>query len=71
MGDTSASRCTAQTRFRPARYASNHTVRCELEAGHDDMHLWRKDGRSVFWDGPAKPVEDNTRLRFGTWLEDK
>lgn len=67
MGDT----CPAQTRFRPAKYDSNHTVTCQKPAGHDGGHEWKRDARTVIWHGEAKKVEDNTRLRFGRWLEDK
>lgn len=64
-------RCPAQTRFRPSRYAENHTVSCQLDVGHEGLHQWERDSRTVMWGGEARPVEDNTRLRFGAWLEAK
>lgn len=67
MGDT----CPAQTRFKPTRYSENHTVTCQLPEGHEGLHSWKRDAREVMWGGEAKPVEDNTRLRFGRWLEAK
>jgi hypothetical protein len=67
MGDT----CAAQTKFRPSKHDCNHTVRCQLEAGHEGMHQWNRDARTVYWAGPAVPAEDNTRFRFGRWLEER
>lgn len=61
-------RCPGETRFKPTRYDSNHTVRCQKDAGHDGMHAWRKDSREVSWCGEARKVEDNTRFRFGLGL---
>lgn len=66
MGDT----CAARTRFRPIKHAETHTVRCQKDAGHDGMHEFKKDARTVYWSGDGEPL-DNTRFRFGRWLEQK
>jgi hypothetical protein len=63
-------RCGAYTRFRPTRYDSHHTVQCQKDAGHDGMHEWQKDARTVYWAGPAVRTDETTRLRFGRWVED-
>lgn len=50
-------------------YGSSHTVRCELESGHDGLHRWHEEGTDgkhwKAWDGPARIQEDNTRWRWG------
>lgn len=62
-------RCPGETRFKPLKYESNHTVRCQKDDGHDGMHEWHSEGvRTVYWAGDAKKVEDNTRYRFGLGL---
>jgi hypothetical protein len=61
MGD----RCPGETRFKPLKYESNHTVRCQLDAGHEGMHLWKQDVRTVYWGGDAKLMESDTRYRYG------
>lgn len=64
--------CPAESRGRRTRYGETHTVRCVLPEGHDGLHHWH-DGAAlkVFWGGPAQKAPDNTRMRFGTWLEAK
>lgn len=61
-------RCSGETRFKPLKYECNHTVRCQHDEGHDGMHQWRQDARTVYWGGEAKKMEDNTRYRFGVGL---
>lgn len=66
-----AETCHAQTRLRFTHYGSPHTVTCKREMGHDGMHEWSDDAaRTVYWQGDSKPP-DNTRFRFGKWLEDR
>lgn len=61
-------RCPGETRFKPTHYSSNHTVRCQKDAGHDGLHSWKQETREVMWGGEAKKMEDNTRYRFGLGL---
>lgn len=68
--DGTHNQCEAHTRFKPTRYESHHTVRCRLEAGHEGLHEWAKDARTVMWGGPATRPDESTRLRFGEWLEE-
>lgn len=63
-----AATCIGQTKFKPSPHGSRHTVTCQLPAGHDGLHSWSKDSRTVMWGGDAKRAEDDTRLRFGRWL---
>lgn len=63
-------RCAAHTRFKPTRYDSHHTVQCQLDSGHEGMHLWQREARSVYWCGPEVKPDETTRYRFGRWLED-
>lgn len=67
MGDGT---CPAKARHRIVKYGEPHTFPCQLPAGHDGPHEHKRDTRTVIWFGDAKP-EDNTKLRFGKWLEDR
>ena len=58
-------RCGGETRFKPLKYESNHTVRCQMDDGHAGLHSWKQDTREVMWGGDAKKVEGNTRYMFG------
>lgn len=69
MPGNDAPRCEAHTRFKPTQYESHHTVRCQLDKGHEGLHTWTRDARSVYWAGPETKPDETTRLRFGRWLE--
>lgn len=59
-------RCCAETRVK--RNGVNHTVRCDLEPGHDGAHRHRHDGArqgEVIWYGEAQSVPIDMRYRFG------
>jgi len=57
--------CPAEARYRPSKYDSNHTVKCQKREGHDGAHEYVKDNRTVTWYGPPRKQEDNTRFRYG------
>ena len=63
-------RCTARARHKIVKHGEPHTFPCQREAGHDGAHEHKKDTRTGMWWGDA-PLPDNTKLRFGKWLEDK
>lgn len=63
-------KCTAKARHRITQYGEPHTFPCQKDAGHDGAHEHKRDTRTVIWWGDAPPP-DNTRLRFGKWLEDR
>lgn len=64
--------CTARTRIRLTTYGESHTLPCQKEAGHDGAHEHKRDldQRTIYWFGDQAPP-DNTRFRFGRWLEAK
>ena len=64
-----ADRCIAETRSKPTHYASPHTYRCQLEAGHEGPHRWREEGHEKLWFGAAHKAEQPTRFRFGAWVQ--
>lgn len=67
---TDDTRCAARARHRKTRYGEPHTFPCQKSAGHDGPHEYKEDGRTVIWFGDAAPP-DNTRLRFGKWVEQR
>jgi hypothetical protein len=65
MPDTTTPRCIAETQINTP-YNGTHTLRCQLERGHDGMHERKTDtGRATYWAGPARKVEFNTNYRYG------
>ena len=70
MGDTEAGKCEARARHKVVKYGEPHTFPCQLDAGHEGAHLYKRDERTVMWFGDSQ-LPDNTRLRFGRWLEAK
>lgn len=56
-------RCIAETKVK--RGVERHTLRCELDEGHEGMHKHESVGRTAYWAGDARKVEDDTRWRYG------
>lgn len=65
-----ANRCKAESTARHTHYGTTHTVRCQLEAGHDGLHTWADEGvRTKYWGGEPRQSQHSTRFRFGAWIQ--
>ena len=68
MKDTN--RCEAESTARHVHYGSTHTVRCQLDEGHEGLHTWKDDaGRTKLWGGEPRKAQQSTRFRFGSWVQ--
>ena len=56
-------RCPAEGRAK--RHFTNHTFRCQLEAGHEGMHFHDDGFRKAYWPGEPVKQETSTRYRYG------
>lgn len=48
--------------------SGTHTIRCQLDSGHDGMHRWADESRRIesMWFGPAvDSTKSDTRWRYG------
>lgn len=69
-GDFVSDKCPAVARHKVTKFSDPHSFPCQKPQGHEGAHEYRRDTRTVIWFGDAKP-HDNTKLRFGKWLEDR